>query len=184
MALVFIVGLLLLGWVEISVFIFISKKVGSLLTFLGVFLTAIVGINFLKNRGLSVLNRVHSDLVKGHPPVASIADSISLVFGGGLLLIPGYVTDSLGLLLFIPGFRTMAGMWFLQWVAKKPSFNAFVNFRADTFTRRNGNQEPFGFRKQSHHENNFDDIIEGDFEERPAAKFHIKQKKKDRHNDF
>ena len=66
-----------------------------------------------------MLNRVRNDLAKGHPPVISIADSISLVIGGGLMLIPGYVTDSIGLLLFIPGFRTMAGMYLLQWVAKK-----------------------------------------------------------------
>ena len=77
MALFFIVSLLLWGWVEISVFIFVSNKIGGLLTLLGVFLTAIIGINFLKNQGLSVLNRVRTDLAKGHAPVVSIADSIS-----------------------------------------------------------------------------------------------------------
>ena len=119
MGLIFIIGLFLWGWVEISVFIFVSNEIGRLLTFLGVFLTAIIGIHFLKSRGLSVLNRVRNDLAQGHPPVISIADSISLVIGGALLLIPGYVTDSVGLLLFIPVFRTVAGMYLLQWVAKK-----------------------------------------------------------------
>jgi UPF0716 protein FxsA len=183
MALIFIVSLLLLGWIEISVFIFVSNEVGSLLTLLGVFLTAIIGITFLKNQGLSVLNRVRSDLAKGHPPVVSIADSISLVVGGGLMLIPGYVTDGVGLLLFIPGFRTMTGMYFLQWVAKKPSFTGFVNFGGSAFTRENGNQDPFGFSEQPHHQNDFDDVIEGEFEERPDAEFYIKQRKRDRHND-
>ena len=183
MALIFIVSLLLLGWIEISVFIFVSNEVGSLLTLLGVFLTAIIGITFLKNQGLSVLNRVRSDLAKGHPPVVSIADSISLVVGGGLMLIPGYVTDGVGLLLFIPGFRTMTGMCLLQWVAKKPSFTGFVNFGGSAFTRENGNQDPFGFSEQPHHQNDFDDVIEGEFEERPDAEFYIKQRKRDRHND-
>ena len=50
MALIFIVSLLLLGWLEVSVFIFVSNKVGSLLTLLGVFLTAIIGIALLKIR--------------------------------------------------------------------------------------------------------------------------------------
>ena len=183
MALIFIVSLILLGWVEISVFKFVSNEVGSLLTFLGVFLTAIIGITFLKNQGLSVLNRVRNDLAKGHPPVVSIADSISLVVGGGLMLIPGYVTDGVGLLLFIPGFRTIAGMCLLQWVANKPSFTGFVNFDGNAFTRGNGNQDPFGFSEQSHQQNDFDDVIEGDFEERPDAQSYIKQKKKDHHND-
>ena len=183
MALIFIVSLLLLGWVEISVFIIVSNEVGGLLTFLGVFLTAIIGITFLKNQGLSILNRVRNDLAKGHPPVVSIADSISLVVGGGLMLIPGYVTDGIGLLLFIPGFRTMAGMYFLQWVAKKPNFTGFVNFSGSTFTQENGNRNPFGFSEQSKRQNEFDDVIEGDFEERPDNEFYIKQKKRDHHND-
>ena len=82
MALVFVGGLLFWGWIEVLAFIFVSDVVGGLLTLLGVFLTAIIGITFLKKQGLSVLNRVRSDLAKGHPPVVSIADSISLVIGG------------------------------------------------------------------------------------------------------
>ncbi len=183
MALIFIISLLIWGWVEISVFIFVSNEVGSLLTLLGVFLTAIIGITLLKNQGLSVVNRVRSDLANGHPPVMSIADSISLVVGGGLMLIPGYVTDGVGLLLFIPGFRTMAGMCLLQWVAKRPNLTGFVNFGGSTFTRGNRNQDPFGFSKQSHHQDNFYDVIEGEFEERPDTKFDIKQKKGSHHND-
>ena len=50
MGLVFVGGLLFWGWIEISAFIFVSNKVGGLLTLLGVFLTAIIGIIFLKIR--------------------------------------------------------------------------------------------------------------------------------------
>ncbi len=183
MALIFILGLLLWGWLEISVFIFISNVIGGLLTVLGVFLTAIIGITFLKNQGLSVLNRVRSDLARGHTPVVSIADSVSLVVGGGLMLIPGYVTDSVGLFLFIPRFRTVAGMYLLQWAAKKPSVTGFVNFGGSAFTQRYSNKDPFGFSEQSHHQTGFEDVIEGEFEDRSDAKFSLNQKKKDHHND-
>ena len=50
MRLVFVGGLLFWGWIEISAFIFVSNVVGGLLTLLGVFLTAVIGITFLKNR--------------------------------------------------------------------------------------------------------------------------------------
>ena len=183
MGLVFVGGLLFWGWIEISAFIFVSNVIGGLLTLLGVFLTAVIGIMFLKKQGLSVLNRVRSDLAKGRAPVASIADSISLVIGGGLMLIPGYVTDGIGLLLFIPGFRTMAGMYLLQWVAKKPHFSGFVNFGSSTSARGNGDQNPFGFSEEPHHQNDFDDVIEGEFTEQPDAKSYINQKKGDHRND-
>ena len=52
------------------------------------------------------------------------------------MLIPGYVTDGIGLLLFIPGLRTVAGMFLLQWVAKKPHFSSFVNFGGSAETRK------------------------------------------------
>ena len=183
MGLVFIVGLLVWGWIEITAFILVSDEVGGLLTFLGVFLTAIVGISLLRNQGLAVLNRVRRDLAKGHPPVVSIADSISLAVGGGLMLIPGYVTDSFGLILFIPGFRTIAGMYMLKWVAKKPNFNGFVNFGGNAWTRENGGAEQYGFNEQSRHQNDFDNVIEGEFEERPNAEPYINHKKSDHHND-
>lgn len=183
MALIFIFGLLLWGWIELSVFIFVSNEVSSLATLLGVFLTAIVGIALLKKQGPSLLNRVRSDLANGHPPVVSIADSISLVVGGGLMLIPGYVTDGVGLLLFVPGFRTIVGMYLLKWVARKPIFTGYVNFNGNTFTRGNGNQDPFGFSERSQQQNEFDDAIEGEFEERPDEKIYVDQKKRDHHDD-
>ncbi len=177
MGLIFVIGLLFWGWVEITAFVFVSNEVGGLLTFLGIFLTAIVGITFLKSQGWSLLNRVRSDLAKGHPPVVPIADSISLVVGGGMMLIPGYVTDAVGLLLFIPGFRTTAGMYLLNWLTKKPSLTGFVNFSGSAFTQENVNRGPAGFDEQPRHQNNFDDVIEGEFEERPSAKSYINHKK-------
>ena len=74
-------------------------------------------------------------------------------------------------------------MRLLRWVAKKPSFNGFVNFGGSTFTREGGNQDPCGFDEQAHHQNDLDDVVEGKFEERPDAKFYIKQKKRDHQSD-
>ena len=183
MGLVLIIGLLFWGWAEISAFIFVSNTIGGLPTLFGVFLTAIIGFALLKNQGLSILSRIRSDLTKGHPPLMSLADSISLVIGSGLMIIPGYVTDAVGVLLFIPGLRTMAGMYLLQWVAKKPYFTGFANFNVDTFANGNHKHDSFGFNEQPRYQDNFDEVIEGEFEERPDANSYINQKKKDRHND-
>ena len=74
-------------------------------------------------------------------------------------------------------------MYLLQWLARKPSFSGFVNFGGSTFTRGNADQGPFGFSKQYHHQNDFDDVIEGEFTERPDAKSDVNQKNEDRRND-
>jgi UPF0716 protein FxsA len=175
MGLIIILGLLIWGWAEMSAFIYIGSEIGGLLTLLGVFVTAIFGIALLKRQGLSVLSRIQADLAKGRAPVTSIADSISMVFGATLLLIPGYVTDGIGLLLFLPGIRTLTGVYLLQGMARSKRFTGFTNFGVGPFgNAASGNPasdtagyQPNPFTKQQHETRDDDDIIEGEFEERP-----------------
>ena len=180
MGLVIILCLLIWGWAEMSAFIYIGGEIGGLLTLLGVFVTAIFGIALLKRQGLSVLSRIQADLAKGRAPVTSIADSISMVVGGALMLIPGYVTDAIGLLLFLPGIRTFAGVYLLQWMARNKRFTCFTNFGGGPFgnaaSGAAGHQHS-PFTKQQHETRDDDDIIEGEFEERPDRDHQIDDNK-------
>ena len=143
-----------------SAFIFIGGAIGSLLTLLGVFVTAIIGLSLLKGQGKAVMARIRTDLARDQAPVGSIADSVSLAVGGILMLIPGYVTDAVGVLLFVPGLRTIAGAWILHYLVANNRFKGFVNV---------GSQS--GFRAQtprSYAED--DDVIEGDVTEHKPRK--------------
>ena len=185
MGLVIILCLLIWGWAEMSAFIYIGSEIGGLLTLLGVFVTAIFGIALLKRQGLSVLSQIQADLAKGQAPVTSIADSISMVVGGALMLIPGYVTDAIGLLLFLPGIRTFAGVYLLQWMARSKHFTGFTNFGGGPFGNAASGNPASGaaghqhnpFTKQQHKKWDNDDIIEGEFEERPNQDNQIGDKK-------
>ena len=185
MGLIIILGLLIWGWAEMSAFIYIGSEIGGLLTLLGVFATAIFGIALLKRQGLSVLNQMQADLAKGRAPVTSITDSIPMVVGGALMLIPGYVTDSIGLLLFLPGIRTLAGIYLLQWMAKSKRSTGFTNFGSKPFgNAASGNpasgtasHQHMPYNKQQHKTRGEDDIIEGEFEERPNQDHQIGDKK-------
>ena len=116
MGLVYLIIFLIWGWAEMSAFIFVGNMVGGLLTLLGIFFTAIIGIAFLKQQGMAVLARIRTEMRDGQAPVTSVADSVALAVGGILMLIPGYVTDAIGLFLFIPGIRTIAGVFLMQWL--------------------------------------------------------------------
>ena len=180
MGLIIILGLLIWGWAEMSTFIYIGSEIGGLLTLLGVFVTAIFGIALLKRQGLSVLRQMQADLAKGRAPVTSITDSISMVIGGTLILVPGYVTDAIGLLLFLPGIRALASGYLLQWVARSKRFTSFANFGNGPFgnaaSGTAGHQHK-PFTKQQHKMTDDDDIIEGEFEERPDHDHQIGNKK-------
>ena len=177
MGLFIVIGLLIWGWVEISAFNLISNEIGVVLNLFGVFITAFIGIFLLKHQGFLVLGRVRSDMARGQTPVTSSADSVALVFGGVLMLIPGYVTDALGLLLFVPGFRTISGVYLLRWISNNRQFNSYVNFTDIPFTQRdrrksdmNDWQDYPNFSERGGQTNNSDIIIEGEAEERPNFK--------------
>jgi UPF0716 protein FxsA len=158
MGLLFFIIFLIWGWAEMSAFIYIGSELGGLLTLLGIFVTAVIGLALLKQQGVSVLNRIRNEMRAGQPPITSIADSISLVVGGFLMLIPGYVTDAIGLMLFVPGIRTIASIYLLQWLGRSQRFTSY--FHVDSgFSGTTPRQSRRG---------HYDDIIEGEFEERPG----------------
>jgi UPF0716 protein FxsA len=185
MGLIIILSLLIWGWAEMSAFIYIGSEIGGLLTLLGVFVTAIFGIALLKRQGLSVLRQIQADLTKGRAPVTSIADSFSMVFGGALMLIPGYVTDAIGFSLFLPGIRTFAGFYLLHWMTRSKLFTGFTNFGSASFGNTASGNPASGaggdqhnpFTKQQRKTKDDDDIIEGEFEERPDRDHQIGGKK-------
>lgn len=159
MGLVFIIGLILWGWIEFSAFIFIGGEIGALLTLLGIFVTAIVGLSLLRSQGRAVMANLRAQVTRGEAPLKSVADSLSLLMGGILMLIPGYVTDAIGLMLFIPGIRTAAGFLLMSRLKNSSRFTGFASMGGQGFTAG-----PSGKSHRAHSEE--DDIIEGEFEER------------------
>ena len=184
MGLILILSLLFWGWAEMSTFIYVGNEIGGLLTLLGVFVTAIVGMALLKNQGLSVLNRIRNDLTNGQSSVSSVADSIALIIGGVLMLIPGYLTDILGLFLFVPGLRTFAGIYSIKWIMNHKKFNGFVNVNVNaaqserkSHSKTKHRKNPLGFNQKARQNDAFDEIIEGDFEERESPKSQLQHNK-------
>ncbi|GIR33025.1 MAG: hypothetical protein CM15mP46_0200 [Alphaproteobacteria bacterium] len=164
MGLFFLLGFILWGWAEMSAFIYIGGEIGGLFTLLGIFVTAIIGLSFVKSQGNAVMTKIRTDLAQGRAPVGSIADSISLAVGGILMLIPGYVTDAVGILLFMPGVRKIAGAWILHHLVTSNRFKGFVHVDGQA-----GFSTGVGFRrtKPFHHA---DDVIEGDATEHQPPK--------------
>ena len=159
MRLFFLISFIIWGWAEMSTFIYIGSKFGGLATLLGIFITAMIGLSLLKRQGLSAMARIRSDLARGITPVGSIADSVALAAGGILMLIPGYVTDSIGLLLFLPGLRTFAGIWILNHIIHNNQFNGFINIDASHPDKQKPNPN-----------DEHGDVIEGDVTERTQQK--------------
>ena len=88
--------------VEIFVMIKIGQNIGALTTVSLIFLTAIVGIYFAKIEGLNTLRSGVYNLYKNKIPLFEIFSGASIALAALLLILPGFITDSLGFLLLIP----------------------------------------------------------------------------------
>ena len=102
------------GWIEFEAFIAIGNVVGGLVTFLGIFVTAFVGVALMKRQGKWVLKQWQSSISEGEMNTSTLASGTSLVLGAVLMLLPGYVTDFFGLLCFIPILRVLIGQFLLS----------------------------------------------------------------------
>jgi UPF0716 protein FxsA len=90
---------------EIAVFIQIGGWLGLWPTLGLVVLTAVIGTWELRAQGLATLARARSTIDAGKLPAREMFDGACLLLAGALLLTPGFVTDTVGMLLFIPAVR-------------------------------------------------------------------------------
>jgi len=124
MFLIFFVIFVATPILEIVLFIQIGGFIGVGPTILIVIITAIVGSILLRLQGIAVIQRTQRALRAGELPVDPVIDGMSLLVAGALLLTPGFFTDAIGFLLFVPPFRrTLARRIFHHMVR---SGNVFV----------------------------------------------------------
>jgi UPF0716 protein FxsA len=90
---------------EIAVFIHVGERIGLWPTLGTVIVTAIVGTWLLRRQGLATLFRLQEEMNAGRVPLREMFDGACLLFAGALLLTPGFITDAMGFLLFLPPVR-------------------------------------------------------------------------------
>ena len=95
----FIIGIPL---IEIYLMIKIGGIIGAFNTIFLIFFTAITGIYYARLEGLNAIRSGFNQLVKNEVPIYEIISGAALVFAALLLIIPGFLTDLIGLLLIIP----------------------------------------------------------------------------------
>ncbi|MFQ5773807.1 MAG: FxsA family protein [Kiloniellaceae bacterium] len=92
---------------EIAVFIEVGGAIGLWSTLGLVVFTAVLGTWQLRAQGLATLARARAQIDRGALPARELFDGACLLIAGALLLTPGFVTDSVGFLLFLPPVRDL-----------------------------------------------------------------------------
>jgi UPF0716 protein FxsA len=96
---------LLIPLIEIALFIQVGGLIGLWPTLAIVILTAVAGAYLLRSQGSHVLAQLRGSLEELRDPSEPLAHGAMILFAGALLLTPGFFTDTIGLLLMVPGVR-------------------------------------------------------------------------------
>lgn len=91
--------------IELYFIIVIGEMIGAFWTVVLVILTAVIGINLLRIQGMSTLTRAQRNMAQGQIPAMEMMEGIALAVAGVLLITPGFITDSIGLLCLVPATR-------------------------------------------------------------------------------
>ena len=93
--------------IEIYLFIKIGSYIGAFNTVSLILITAIVGIIYARYEGFNTLRSGMSQLIKNELPIYEIISGAALTFAALLLILPGFATDLMGLILIFPPTRKL-----------------------------------------------------------------------------
>ena len=108
-----LIGLTLWGMAEIAAFVVVGSWIGVFGVLALVAGTGLLGIMLLRRQGMAAVGQMRSGFVMLRPQ--ALGESGLLVLGGVLLVLPGLLTDVVGLMLLVPAVRR----WLLAFVTTK-----------------------------------------------------------------
>jgi UPF0716 protein FxsA len=93
--------------IELFVIIQVGSLIGAVPTIGLVLLTGLLGAALASSQGRTAWRRFNEALAEGRMPGREIFDGAMVIFGGALLLTPGFITDAAGILFLLPPTRAL-----------------------------------------------------------------------------
>lgn len=152
---------LLFPIVELALLIKVGSAIGVLPTLLLVIGSAILGSVLLRVAGLATAWRAREKLARGELPEQEMLEGLMIALGGGLLLLPGFISDIFGVFCLIPFTRRLLVNKLRQRAAEQAMRQRAF---ADELARqtRPGEAQPGSARPGAARPN----VIEGEYERR------------------
>ncbi|MGQ0286834.1 FxsA family protein [Pasteurellaceae bacterium 22721_9_1] len=123
--LIFLFGIFFYIYCEISLLVNIGASIGVIPLILLMIAISVVGLWLIKLRGVVAVWEIRKQLSEGKIPTQAVISSVFFVIAGVLLLIPGFLSDILAILLLLPITRTLFQSVLLKYLSKKFQFVSF-----------------------------------------------------------
>lgn len=122
---------LLFPALEIYLYVLLGGTIGAGLTLVVIAAAMLAGGLILRFQGFSLLSNARRALLEGREPANAVIEGVAVLFAGLLLLLPGMISDVLGLALLIPPLR--------RWLIRRLAGAISVRLRGrGTFTEEAG----------------------------------------------
>ncbi|RUR27375.1 FxsA family protein [Vreelandella andesensis] len=121
----------------------IGSQIGLLTTLLLVLVTGFIGLHLIRKEGVSTLARARQRMQAGEIPSQELFTGAALIFGGALLLAPGFLSDALGIACLLPNARQLM-FKALAWLGLKnvSGQQQQTRYQQDESSRSNGHEGP------------------------------------------
>ncbi len=121
-------AIFLIPFLEIWVAVAAVGRFGFMNCFFWWLISLILGLGILRTAGLRVSVGVAQAVRRGEVPAAAAIDGALIAIAGALLLLPGFISDGIGLFLLLPPFRILVRRW-LVLRGSKAVFSVFAGQR-------------------------------------------------------
>jgi UPF0716 protein FxsA len=142
MRLLLVVLFIVVPIAELAVLIQIGELIGVWWTIALLVADAILGSLLARSQGRVVWRRFNEALRAGRAPAREVMDGALVLFGGALLLTPGFLSDILGALLLLPPTRALVRALLVRRFADRMVASMTAGPRADTGPARPGARPP------------------------------------------
>lgn len=163
--------------IEIALFVIVGSEIGVWSTIGLVALAFVVGLSILRSNGARSLPQIQAALQRGEDPGQQMFAATLRMMGGGLLLLPGFLSDIIGIALLLPPVQQLvyakAKTRFKAAAAQQGGFGASFGgsgfsaggFSAGGFQGFGGQGFSAGFGQGFGKPHGDDDVIDVDFED-------------------
>ncbi len=101
-------SLIILSFIEVLILIKIGSFTGLFISILSILVSAFIGYTLIRKLSIKALFQNPKEINNQEMSINGMAKAISYIFSGILLILPGYISDILGLLIIIPIIQKLA----------------------------------------------------------------------------
>ena len=154
----FLILLILIGLpiTEIYFLIEVGSVIGAIPTIIITIFTAVTGITLIRIQGISMVKKLQLSMQQGQSPAIEILEGVMLMLAAVSLLMPGFLSDSLGFLLLIPPLRHFLAKLYISrmHISKQGQSSSFYSQHTKGQTIIDGEYEDLSNKEN----NNYDSI--------------------------